>query len=175
MLKCRMFRLKKDWLLAVVFVLLFIVLRSFHFTTVLNFSYDQGFFSMKALDLWRTKTIVMIGPTASLNYEGHYTFQGSVIYYLLMIFMLIGQWNPVWGSYVFMLFAATMCLPLYYGVKFLMDRKAAVIATSFYCFFPLYIDYTRFLWNPNFQFALMPLIILMMGLFKKTKNIIFSF
>ena len=36
-----------------------------------------------------------------------------------------------------------------------------------YSFTPYYINYTRFLWNPNFQFSLLPILILLMGLYQK--------
>ncbi len=70
-----------------------------------------------------------------------------------------------------MLFAAAMIVPLYYGAKKLLGRQGALVLTAFYVFFPLYLDYTRFLWNPNFQFSLVPLIILSMGLHEQTKKL----
>ncbi len=146
-----------------VMMVLFIFLRSLHFAQFLNFSADQATFSLKALEIWRNKSLVLIGPTFSLNAFGRYAFQGPAIYYVQLFFLLIGNFDPVKTSFFFMLFASVMTWPLYYGVKWLSGKKVAAFIVMCYVTLPFFIDYSRFLWNPNFQFVLSPFLILAMG------------
>jgi len=146
-------------------VVAYIAVRSFHFANVLDFSTDQALFSIKALEMLRTKHLTLIGPTFSINVNGRYAFTGPAIYYFQLVFLMLGNFDPVLSSYVFMLFSAVMVVPLFYGVKFLLGKNAAWFMAGVYALTPFYIDYTRFLWNPNYQFALMPLGILLTGIF----------
>lgn len=151
-------------------ILTFIILRSLYFSENLNFSADQGLFSLKALELWQQKELTLVGPPTSFIYEGRAIFQGSITYYMQLVFLLLGNWNPIAASYIFMLFCAVMVIPLYYGTKFLSNSKSALLITIIYTALPFYIEYTRFLWNPTFQLSITPLLILFLGLWKKTKH-----
>ncbi len=151
-------------------IFLFIAIRSLHFSRSFNFSTEQAAFSIKAMQLWEDKKIELIGPPISWRYEGRYFFQGSLTYYMIMFFMILGKWDPIISTYVFILLASVMIIPLYYGVKMLINNKTALCMSMLFALFPLFIDYTRFFWNPNFQFSLSPLLILNMGLYKKYKH-----
>jgi len=148
-------------------IFLFIAIRSLHFSKSFNFSTEQAAFSIKALELWREKKMELIGPPISWRYEGRYFFQGSSTYYMIMFFMLFGKWDPLISTYIFVLFSALMVIPLYFGVKMLVNKKVAFCMCALFALFPLFIDYSRFFWNPNFQFTLTPQLILCMGLYKK--------
>lgn len=148
----------------------FVCIRSFHFSEFVNFSTDQGEFAKNALELWRNKDITLVGPTASFNYQGLYLRQSSVIFYTTLFFLLPTNFEPVQASYLFMLLSALMCIPLFYGIKKLFNEPAAVLVTSMFAFFPFFIPYTTFLWNPNYQFALVPILIFFLGLFKETRK-----
>lgn len=162
--------LKKELLIIVLFVAVFILLRSINFTWHLNFSGDQATFSTKALEIYRSGKPVLLGPPMSINLNGRYAFQGPMIYYELLFFLILGGFNPIVSSYIFMIFCALMIVPLYYGTKILLNRRAALIIVAAYTILPYYIDFTRFLWNPTFQFSLVPLIILLMALYKRKKK-----
>jgi hypothetical protein len=70
-----------------------------------------------------------------------------------------------------MIFSSLMIIPLFYGVKFLTSSDKAKFVILLYGLTPLFINYTKFLWNPNFQLSLLPLLFLFLGLYKKqTKN-----
>lgn len=69
-----------------------------------------------------------------------------------------------------MIFCAFMIIPLYYGTKWMIDRKAAFFVVGTYAFLPYFIDYTRFFWNPNFQLAFVPILIFAMGLYNLFKK-----
>ncbi len=162
--------LSKQALLLAFFLLLFISIRSLYFKESLNFSADQGLFSLRAYELFKSKEFTLIGPTTSINFEGRQIFQGSVIYYFQLLFLVLGNFDPVRASYIFMLFCSVMILPLFFGVKKLAGSRVAWMMVIVYTLFPYYIDYTRFLWNPNFQLALTPLLILSLGYYQEKRN-----
>lgn len=157
--------------LPLVFIVLFIAIRTVHFSDFLNFSFDQATFSLKALQIWKDKEVTLIGPTFSMNYQGRYAFQGGAIYYFHLLFLILGQFDPLKASYAFMLWCALMIMPLYLGLKKLINTQAAIFGMTLYTLLPYYIDYTRFLWNPNTQLSLLPLLILAMGVFKQKPNL----
>ncbi len=162
--------LKKEFLILLLFIAVFILLRSINFVWYLNFSGDQATFSTKTLEIYRTHKPVLIGPPISINLGGRRIFQGPMIYYELLFFLFLGHFDPISSSYIYMVFCALMIIPLYYGAKLLLNQRAAFIMVAIYALLPYYIDFTRFLWNPTFQFSLVPLLILLMGLYQQKKN-----
>lgn len=162
---------KKELLLLLIFIVLFTFLRSVYFTEHLNFSADQGEQATDVLQFYNQHKIPLIGnPINSTVYEGHYMYQGPGYYYMLFPFLFLTNFDPVSSSYLFMLFCSLMVIPLYFGMKLLINKHAALIMVIIYSFAPYYVNYTRFHWNPNYQLALLPLLILLMGLFKKYKS-----
>ena len=159
----------KTFLLLFICIGLFIGIRSLHYVYQVNFSGDQAFCGIEALRIFKDKIITFIGPQISANYEGRYIFQGPIIYYMYLFFLLLGKWDPVSSSYFFMIFCALMIVPLFFGTKKLINEKAAWIMVIIYSFFPYYINYTRFLWNSTFLLSLLPLLIFFMGVFKEGK------
>lgn len=163
-------KLSNEILLLIVFTILFILIRSIHFPQFVNFTHDPALFSIEALSIDREKFIKLIGPSISINFEGRHIFQGPAVYYLQLLFLKLGNFNPLTSSYLFMIFSSFMIIPLYYGVKLLINRRVALAIVILYTLLPYFINYTRFLWNPNFQLSLIPLLFLLMGLFKKKKS-----
>ncbi len=161
---------RTTFLLLSVFIVLFIFVRSINYIYHLNWSGDQASTGIDALRIWRTHTPTLIGPQISANLQGRFIFQGPFITYFFLLFLLLGHWDPVVSSYLFMLFCALMIIPLYIGVKKMINEKAAYLTILIYSFIPYYINYTRFLWNSTLLFALLPILILLMGLFRKNKN-----
>lgn len=162
--------LKKEILILLLFIVVFILIRSIHFIWYLNFSGDQAIFSMEALKIFKTGHPVLLGPPFSANLNGRYAFQGPMIYYELLFFLVLGKFDPVVSSYIFMVFCGLMIFPLYYGAKMLINKRAALIMVTVYTLLPYYIDFSRFLWNPTFQFSLIPLLFLLMGWYKKKET-----
>lgn len=163
--------------LAVLIILigLYVLVRSIYFPENLNFSAEQGAFAKKSFELWRDKKIELIGPAISFRSNGRMIFQGSITYYFQWLFLLPGRFDPVISSYLFMLFGAAMLIPLYFGVKNLGDEKKAIFVCSIYAFLPLYIDYSRFFWNPNYQFVLTPLVIWFTSIYVKDRKRLWLF
>ncbi len=161
---------KKEILTLLVFIAIFIGIRSVHFSEYLNFSGDQGQFALESFKIWETKKPTLIGPPISFYFKGRDVFQGPATYYEFLAFLLLGRFDPVVSSYIFMLYCSLMVVPLYYGTKMLVGKRAALVLTAIYTLVPYYINFSRFLWNPTFQFSLLPLLIFLMGWHKKTKN-----
>lgn len=162
---------QKEWVLLLLLIVGFIFLRSVYFTEHLNFTADQAEQSTDILQFYRQYKIPLIGnPVNSTVYQGHFLYQGPGYYYMLFPFLLVTNFDPVHSSYLFMLFCALMIIPLYYGMKLLVNKYAAWLMVIIYSFLPYYLNYTRFHWNPNYQLSLLPLLLLLMGLYKKYKS-----
>src|SRR5258708_5722848 len=159
---------KKELLLLSLFIFAFVLVRSAYFTEHLNFSDDQGVQATEILQDYREHKIPLIGNRASSpSYQEHYIYQGPAYYYMFFPFLFLTNFEPINSSYLFMLFCAVMIIPLFYGMKLLIDKRAAILMVIIYTFLPYYLNYTRFHWNPNYQLSLLPLLILLMGLYKK--------
>lgn len=141
--------------------------RSINFTSHLNFSKDQALFSLKALEI-KNGEYLSYGPLISLaQSEEKAVYQGAGVYYLQFIFLNLGNFDPIKASFIFMIFSTLMGIPLFLGLRLLLNKKIAFLISSIYLLFPYYVDYSRFLWNPNFQLSLVPLLVLCLGLFEK--------
>lgn len=158
------------WLLPAFFILLFIITRSVYFDNRFNFIYDQVSASTKVLELWRTKSVSLIGPHMSFMIEGRQIFFGGFSYAMELIFLLIGKFDPFLSTNAFMVFCAIMIVPLYLGTKKLINQTAAIMLATLYTFFPLFIESTSQMWNPNYMFSLFPLQVYLMGIFKEKKS-----
>ena len=165
-----MFRKSTKWLTPAFFVLLFILIRSVYFHNQFNFIYDQVASSTKVLELWRTKSISLIGPHMSFTVQGRQVFFGGFSYAMDLLFLLIGRFDPFLATYAFMIFCSLMILPLYFGTKKLINQPAALIMVIIYTLLPYFIDSTVQLWNPYYMFSLFPLTVYLMGAFKKNKS-----
>lgn len=166
---------KKEIIIIIIILFVGLFLRSIYYSENLNFSTDQALFATKSLEIWRNKAVELIGPSISFKYIGRELFQGSLTYYFQLLFLLPANFDPHIASYIFTVFAVCMIVPLFYGVKMLTNRNSAIVVSLIYALTPLFIDYSRFLWNPVFQFSLTPFLILCMGLFKEKKKIIYLF
>src|SRR3989344_8644814 len=166
---------KTEIILLFLFLCLFIGIRTVNFTKYLNFSFDQAWGSTRVLEIWRNKEITLVGPGSSIAVNGKQILQGSINYYFTLIFFLLGNFDPIVSSYLFMLFTGLMIIPLYFGVKNLFNKNVAFFIVIIYSLLPLYIDFSKFFFGPSVQFSLMPLMILFMGLYNKTKKLLYFF
>lgn len=167
---------KKEFIFLLTLIFVFICIRSVHFTDHLFFNNDQGEQAAKVLELWNKKKLTLIGNRiTSMVYEGKTLFQGPATYYFMLPFLLIGNFDPIISSYAFMIFSSFMIIPLYFGMKSLSGYKGALFIVIVYTLYPFYVPYTRFLWNPNFQFSLLPILIYIMGKYYEKKNTVWLF
>lgn len=164
--------MKNKYLFYILIIIFFIAIRSLHFTESLNFSFDQGHEFAHILELWKNKQITLVGPKSSVSAENKSLLQGSIIYYSTLVFALLGKFDPIVSSYIFMIFSSLGIIPLYSGMKKLANQKAALLMVVLYTLLPIFIDFTRFFFGPNFLIPLSTILIYLMGLHKiKHKNI----
>lgn len=162
--------LNKDQILLLLFFAVFILIRTINFNHFFSFVYDQASFSTSALEIFREKKIQLIGPSISINFGGREIFQGGVIYYFFLFFLLLAKFDPKIATYLFVVASGLMIVPLYYGVKLMHSKNNAIFMSILYAIFPAYIHGTMSLWNPHFQFALTPILLYLMGIYKVTKR-----
>lgn len=164
-----------DWYLIVGFLLIFLTVRAIRLLSDFHFLHDQALFSLKALEIWKYKIITLIGPPTSLALNGRYIFQGGAIYYFLLVFLALGRFDPYYATWAFTFFSGLMLIPLYYGTKNLISRQSAIILMSVYALAPWYIVATSELWNPYFQFALLPILIWLLSKYDQTNRDLWLF
>jgi hypothetical protein len=137
----------------------FFFLRLYKIEQRVNFSMDQGMFLLKSWDIYQNKQITLIGPTASPIVHGHQFFQGPLIYYSLVLVMLVSRWNPLTASYVLVFLNFLALIILFVSAKKIFNRKIAIATAIWFIFLPVTINFSNFLWNPNFLLILTPFFI----------------
>ncbi|MFA7676466.1 MAG: glycosyltransferase family 39 protein, partial [Candidatus Shapirobacteria bacterium] len=137
----------------------FFFLRLYKIEERVNFSMDQGIFLLKSWDIYQNKEITLIGPTASPIVHGHQFFQGPLIYYSLILVMLMSNWNVIVASYFLVFFNFLALIFLYLSTKRILNKKIAIITSVIFVFLPISINFSNFLWNPNFLLILTPIFI----------------
>lgn len=161
----------KEIRILILLTILSLFFHLFNFTDRLNFSTDQAKFALKSLEIWDSGKISLIGPSTSFNLEGREIFQGGVIYYMFLIFLFLGNLDPVNSSLIFAVFSVFTGTALYFGLSMIFGKQKSLLITALYLLLPTFINYTNFLWNPNFQLSMLPIFFLILGFYKKTKNL----
>ena len=135
----------------------FLGLRLWRIEERLNFSMDQGMFMSRAREIWQNKEITLLGPTASPVFEGRQFFQGPVIYYSLIVLGLIGRWDPIFMSWEMVILGLAGGGFLYLTINKLWGKKTAIVGSIAFTFWPTMINFSNFIWNPNFLLTVTPL------------------
>lgn len=159
--------INKEFIILLFFFIIFILIRTINFNHFFTFVYDDASLSTSAFEIFRDRKLQLIGPAMSIKFAGREIFQGGIIYYFYLFFLLLGHFDPKVSTYLFVIFSGLMILPLYYGLKYLFDKKIAIFITMLYSLLPFYIQSTMSLWSPYQQFVLTPFLIYAMGLFKQ--------
>lgn len=167
---------KIDWLIVLILIALGLFFRLLNTTPErLHFRGDQATSSLRAKEIYDTRELTLVGiPITSFSYDGHEARISSTAYYLQLVPLVLGNFDPYHANRAMALLGAFMIIPLYWGTKMLAqnNRGAASIMAASWTLLPNYVQFTAFLWNPNTQLLLLPIAILMMGLFEqKQKNI----
>ncbi|MFA7301699.1 MAG: glycosyltransferase family 39 protein [Candidatus Shapirobacteria bacterium] len=118
---------------------------------------DQGLFMTRAREIWNNKELTLIGPSASPMVDGRHFFQGPAIYYLLVGLGLLGNWDVINISWLMVILGWIGMWFLFKTIMILANEKAAWLGALLYCFLPITIEFSNFIWNPNFLLFLMPI------------------
>jgi hypothetical protein len=148
-------------------------LRLFQLEKIVNLSYDQGLILNNIYKLWQTKKFTLVGLESSLRIPGGRAFfESSYIYYLLLPWLLLAKWNPLAGSYFFILVNLLALYFLFKGTYQYFGPLVGIITSILFIFFPRLVYHSQFIWGPNLlPFASAISLFLMTKLCQKQKNI----
>ncbi|HYD35318.1 MAG TPA: glycosyltransferase family 39 protein [Vitreimonas sp.] len=120
-------------------------LRLYNLVDTLQFQGDQGRDALIVANIFRNFDPVFIGPVTSVGNM----YLGPFYYYFMMPFLWLSYPSPMGPVYAVAGLGIITVWLLYYLGKELIGERAALIATMFYTFAAVVIEYTRFSWNPN--------------------------
>jgi len=120
-------------------------LRFYNLGGSLQFLGDQGRDALIHYRLLIHQDLVFIGPVTSVGNM----YLGPAYYYLTLPFYALSYPSPL-GPVYFIALLGTFTIPLVYVLgKELVGKKAALFGTFIYTFSAIFIELTRFSWNPN--------------------------
>jgi len=123
------------------------------------FHMDQGLHLSESWQMVTKKDIQLIGPMASKTYLGKKFFVGANYYYILGVVGLIGQWNPLKITTIFIFLELGFYLFFIFFLKRKFNNFWSLIVFLFISISPYLIIHSRFFWNPH---LLVPLSILVL-------------
>lgn len=171
--------LKKYTFLSII-ILIFLFLRLYHLPESLNFGSDQGATLLETYNVYQEKKLTLISAGgSSWTSSGRYIFFSSLLYYILMPVLILARWNPLSVSY-FLIFLQLVSLVIIYEILDRIHQKglnAAFFAVLF-SFSPVLVNYSRFVWSPNFLIPIAAAIlafILVLRTFQKKRDLISLF
>jgi hypothetical protein len=143
------------FLLAAVFVVLFLFLRIYRLPERMIFYSDQGYLLGLVRDVWNEKRITALGPMfLSIETEGRSVFTGSAYTYLTLALALITRWNPLSMSALipFFQFIAVGLAAIAIGKR--IGRTWGMLFFMAAATFPFFVYYSNFIWNPGYGLIL---------------------
>ena len=139
---------------------LYLFLRLYRLNDLIGFRLDQGIHLLETKTMFDTKKISLVGPlVTSKTFMGRQFFIGANYYYVLGIIGLIGQWNPLTITIIFMLLELGFYLFFIFFLKHKLNYFLALLVFLFISLSPYLITHSRFYWNPH---LLIPLSILVL-------------
>lgn len=139
---------------------LYIVLRLFDIESKMTFHLDQGLQLAEAKSMVDTRKITLIGPMVTTKtFEGRAFFIGPFYTYILAVYGLLTDWNPlsviVLASLVELI--STIIFLVWLGKKY--SPSASLMVFFVVSITPFLIEHSRFYWNPHFLLPLSYLLI----------------
>lgn len=152
---------KKLFMLGIILIsFLYLFLRLYRLNDLIGFRLDQGIHLLETKTMFDTKKISLVGPlVTSKTFMGRQFFIGANYYYVLGIIGLIGQWNPLTITIIFMLLELGFYLFFIFFLKHKLNYFLALLVFLFISLSPYLITHSRFYWNPH---LLIPLSILVL-------------
>lgn len=139
---------------------LYLFLRLYRLNDLIGFRLDQGIHLLETKTMFDTKKISLVGPmVTSKTFMGRQFFIGANYYYILGIMGLIGQWNPMIVTIIFIFLELSFYLFFIFFLKRKFNYYWALLVFLFISLSPYLIIHSRFFWNPH---LLIPLSILVL-------------
>lgn len=121
----------------IIFSAVFLLL--YRLSELLIFSGDIGWFYLSARDILLGKGIPLVGITASHTW----LHQGPFWTYMLAVALWFGQYNPLSGAYLAILFGLITIALVYLIGRQMLSKKIALIASALYATSPLALIHAR--------------------------------
>lgn len=140
-------RIDGCWAKLLLFILFFIILvftRIYNLEHTARFIWDESSDLVRMHQLYVDKTVTLIGP---IDETGTKVF-GSLTYYMLLPFVIVGNFDPVSPVYGAAFWGVLTILLLLYLTKKLNQKLIIFIAILSLVWFPL-LQTSRWAWNPN--------------------------
>lgn len=137
--------------------MVFLGLRMWRIEERMNFSMDQGKEMLVAWEMWQNKKVTLIGPEASMTYEGRHFFHGPITYYWLVALGVLGGWDPIRVTWLITLMSLVSMGCLYLAVKKRWGGQTAWLTVVLWTLLPKAIDFAGLIWNPSLLLILVPI------------------
>ena len=139
---------------------LYLFIRLYRLNELIGFRLDQGIHLLETKTMFDSKKISLVGPmVTSKSFMGRNFFIGANYYYVLGIVGLIGQWNPLTITIIFILLELVFYLFFIGFLKRKFNLFLALLIFIFITVSPYLVIHSRFFWNPH---LLIPLSILLL-------------
>lgn len=142
-------------------------LRLYRIQDFYMFLADQGRDAVIIRRIILLQKFPLIGPPSSIGE----VFLGPLYYYIIAPFLWIFRSNPVGLAIGVGLLSMGATTLIYFIVRKIVSRKAALILSLFISFSALFVDIGRFSWNPNLlpYFAFITMSLFFLALYGKRK------
>jgi hypothetical protein len=146
------------------FIILLIFTRFFNLEKTARFIWDESSDLVNIMKIYTQKDITLIGP---ISEDGNKVF-GSLTYYMLIPFAVIGNFDPTSTAYGAAFWGVITCI-LFLIISYKINKKFEVLTLLLIIFWSAILIPSRWAWNPNlmpFWSALSIIMILSKNRFK---------
>lgn len=126
-------------------MLIAMFMRFWQIRDYLVFLGDEGRDMIVMRDIFISKRLPFLGPTASVG--GFYL--GPIYYWMAAPFLLVWRFDPVGPAYFVAIIGVATVILLYKFLKETTGFWPAILASLLYATAPLIVRYSRSSWNPN--------------------------
>lgn len=120
-------------------------LRLYNLPNSLQFQGDEGRDALIVSRIFTQGDLVFIGPVTSVGNM----YLGPLYYYFMVPWLWLTYPSPLGPVYAVAVLGIITVILMYVLGRELIGERPALIATAFYSFCAVVIQYTRFSWNPN--------------------------
>lgn len=162
-------------LFALVLSSLYLLPRLYKFSQKTIFSLDQGIHLLESYKIVQNKSITLIGPSASKNFQGRQFFIGSQYYYILGFLGILFNWDLIYISIFLLLFEYTTIIVFCIWVYKKRNLLTSLLIFLFLCTNNYLIINSRFIWNPHFLLPLSVLAVMSIDIYLSKRKIIYFY
>jgi hypothetical protein len=167
----------KLFLIGLVLVsVLYLSVRFYKLNELIGFRLDQGIHLLETKTMIDERKIRLVGPmVTSKSYMGRNFFIGANYYYVLGIIGLIGKWNPMNITVIFIFLELIFYLFFVIWLKRKFNSFWGLLTFIFVTISPYLIIHSRFFWNPHLLIPLSILVLLISNKYFVRKEIKYLF